>query len=451
MTGLLDVIKSPWAIQEEKYLEIRKIYEARINHEKVDFKKLEAESGFSFENKHPNIEIVDSTAIVRLEGVIAKKMNMFTKISGGVSTELAAKDFQAAIDNQEVKNIILHIDSPGGTVDGTEILANLIYNNRDKKNIIGYVSGQACSGACWILSACSETYLSCLTDVVGSIGVVTSHTDYSAFEKSQGVKVTEITAGKYKRIASEHEPLTEEGRKEIESQLNEIYTVFVDSIAKFKGITTEQALAIADGKVFIGQKAVDAGLVDGVSTLPEILSCLKAGAPIGTNLNQEVKNVDLKTLQEEYSELYASVVDTAKAEGLKEGKQEGAKAENQRIKEIKENALAGHEALIESLIADVKTTGAEAAIKILQAEKALQAEAVKQAEKDKVAPVPAIHAEDPGQEKKEKPGEEASVKERAKWDWENDKSVKKDFEALEDYENYLVAFEAGTIKIKGGN
>jgi len=87
------------------------------------------------------------------------------------------------------------------------------------------------------------------------------------------VTVTEITAGKYKRIASEHAPLSEEGRQTIQDQVDAIYSVFVDAVAKNRGVSADSVLKnMADGRMFIGKQAVQAGLVDGIATMDQVIA-----------------------------------------------------------------------------------------------------------------------------------------------------------------------------------
>lgn len=133
------------------------------------------------------------------------------------------------------------------------------------------------SAAYWIGAAADAVYMTGPTVQVGSIGVVATHTDRSKIDPSTSA-TTEITAGKYKRIASQNGPLTDEGRSEIQSQVDEIYRVFVDDIARFRGASVEDVLTrMADGRIFVGAKAQDAGLVDGVSTLAQLQADLANG------------------------------------------------------------------------------------------------------------------------------------------------------------------------------
>ncbi len=182
---LLDILTSPWAIVPEKLFEIQSIYATHLRGDKIDLSGLESKLGKPLNNEQKSYELDRGVAIIAIDGVIAKKMNMFTRISGGVSTQILQKDFSAAMADPEVKAILLDVDSPGGTVDGTEDLARTIYEARQlgEKPIVAFTDGLMASAAYWIASSADRIYISGETPWVGSIGVVTSHIDYSKYEE----------------------------------------------------------------------------------------------------------------------------------------------------------------------------------------------------------------------------------------------------------------------------
>jgi signal peptide peptidase SppA len=273
---VLDILNSPWAILPDRLDEIIEIYGTHLRGEKIDIAAVEVRMGKKLDNEREQYAVENGTAVIPVHGVIAKRANLFMEISGGTSTQLLAKDFQAALDDPDVHSIVLAIDSPGGTVDGTQEIADMVRDSRGKKPIVAHADGMMASAAYWIGSGADRIYIAGDTTAVGSIGVVARHVDYSEADKARGVKVTEITAGKYKRIASEHEPLSQDGRAYLQSHVDHLYSAFFDSAAKNRGwaATPESALAKADGKIFLGKQAVNAGLVDGVSTLPALVSRL---------------------------------------------------------------------------------------------------------------------------------------------------------------------------------
>lgn len=268
----IDVMNSPWAITPEKLREIQSVYAAHLRGEKGDFAAIEAKLGRSMGNERSPYTVTDGVAVISLEGVIAKRMNLFTQISGGTSTELATQDLRAALADVDVKSIVLMMDSPGGTVDGTQALSDQIYAARRVKPIVALASGIMASAAYWIGSAAQAVYVAEQTTIVGSIGVVTSHVDMSGAEAQKGVKTTEIYAGKFKRIASSYSPLTDDGRTSIQEQVDYLYSIFVGDVAKNRGVSVEAVLGtMADGRLFTGLQSIAAGLADGVATLDGLI------------------------------------------------------------------------------------------------------------------------------------------------------------------------------------
>lgn len=384
---LLDVVTGPWAIQPEMLVEIQAIYATHLRGEKIDIDAVEKRLGRPLNNEPQGYQIIDGVAVLPINGVLGKKANLFTQVSGMASTEIIGRDFQQALNDPGVTGIVLSIDSPGGTVDGTQTLADIIAAARGIKPVISVVSGAMCSAAYWIGAAALEAYISSGTDQVGSIGVVAGHKDISAAEAMQGVKTTEITAGQYKRIASQYAPLSESGRANIQETVDYLYSVFVADVAKARGTSEKTVLKdMADGRVFIGQQAIDAGLVDGVSTLDGAIARIKqlaAGAaakPI-TPLKAEGEIMDRESILAEHPEL---------AEAFRA---EGATAERERILGVEALAIPGHEPLIASLKADGKTSPGEAAVQILAAEKGKLATIAGNIAAD--APAPIVNASAP--------------------------------------------------------
>lgn len=408
--SLLKVFGSPWAITAEKFTEIQEVYQRHLHSEKLDIAAIKAKTGDKT-RKEQGFQILDDVAIIPIEGVIAKKMNLFSEISGGASTQLIERDFKLAMEHRAVKSILLAIDSPGGAVDGTPELANAIFEARGKKPIIAFSDGIMASAAFWIGAAADQVFISGRTVEVGSIGVVATHTDVSKMEEKAGVKTTEIVAGKFKRIASQHEPLTKEGRASIQEMVDDVFSVFVSDVAKFRGVSEETVLSnMADGRVFMGKKALKAGLVDGIMTQDKVISKMAAGESPGFQIIVKKEVGYMEITKELISEKHPGIAkafvkegfDAGKLESAKEfndghdeGVQAGAEAERKRIQGVEAQSIPGHEALIAGMKFDGKTTGPEAAVEVLKAEKSLRAKVAGNIVKDAGAAVAATEPTEP--------------------------------------------------------
>ena len=401
---ILDVLTSPWAIQPEKLIEIQSIYATHLRGEKIDIAGIEARLGKPLINEQKSYEVLDGVAIVDVNGVLAKRMNLFMQISGGSSMQLIERDIKMALNDASVHSIILAIDSPGGTVDGTQGLANFIQGARAIKPIVALSDGVMASAAYWIGSAASKIYITNNTVAVGSIGVVAGHVDISRQEEQMGIKTTEIYAGKYKRIASQYAPLSEEGKQSIQSYVDYLYSIFVGAVAANRNVSEEKVLQdMADGRVLIGQQAVAAGLVDGVSTIDALIEDMnKNRAGVAQTFKPLSKGANMFTREQIIAE---SPVMTAAFRA------EGATAERERIQSVRAQSIQGHEALIESLAFDGVTSGAEAAMQVLAAEKSLQTQAASQLASN--APAALAFAAAPADAVNNQPTSEAQTQELA--------------------------------------
>lgn len=438
---LLDILTSPWAIQPEKLVEIQAIYATHLRGDKIDIAGVEARLGKPLANEPKPYQVIDGVAVIPLDGVIAKRMNMFTQISGGVSTQLAERDIKAAVADPSVHSIILSIDSPGGTVDGTQTLADAVLQARTQKPIVSLASGTMASAAYWIGSAAQAVYITDATTQVGSIGVVTKHVDISGAEAKDGVVTTEIYSGKFKRIASQHAPLSKEGKAHMQAQTDYLYSLFVDAVATNRGVSTEQVLSdMADGQIFIGQQAIDAGLVDGVSTLPKLIADLNAARKSQSAGSAQTSTKPKGTIQMDRTTLAAT-----EPALLNEILAEGAAAERERIQSVQAQAIPGHEALIASLAFDGKTTAGEAAIAVLAADKSKREAMGKALAGD--APAPVVQAPTPVVTAPAATDDTLPLEDRAKKTWDATPAIRAEFgDSFTSYLAFERANASGSVK-----
>ena len=365
---ILDLLLSPWAISPERLAEIHALVLAHRRGEKVDLKGWEAATGRPAGEVREPYQVVDGVAVIPIQGVLTKADSAWNRFCGMTSTGLLRSDLQTALLDPSVHSILLWIDSPGGQVDGTQELADAVFAARSVKPIVSLADGCMCSAAMWVGAAAEKVYITSDTTATGSIGVVTVHVDISRAEEQWGQKTTEITAGKYKRIASQYAPLSEEGRATIQAQLDHIYSIFVDSIATFRGVSPETALSqMADGRVFLGKQGIEAGLVDGVSSMSALIAQLNqerhgwkpgagAASQTPTTHQEDSMSITREQLQAQAPDLLNALLD--------EGRAQGRADEHTRAKGCREAAVLGYEKLALELAFDGKTTPAEAAQKV---------------------------------------------------------------------------------------
>lgn len=394
MSSVMNILNSPWAITPDMYQQMHGIYASYLQGEKKDIAQLSAELGRPVDNSHRAYEVIDGVAVIPVHGVMAKRANLFQAISGGASTQLLIRDLEQALADNQVHSIITEFDSPGGAVDGLPEFANTIRSARGKKPIVSLASGLMASAAVWSGTAADEVYASDETTIVGSIGVVATHVDVSQLEKARGIKTTEIYAGRYKRIDTAYEPLSQEGRASIQDRVDYLYGLFVDAVAQNRGVSPDDVLdRMADGKLFVGQQAIDIGLIDGIKTRSEIIASLndrqkhRANPSLiksGNQPRRSAANADKPTTTEavmptpeetltpdasdsEQPQMTAEFVAENHPDIAAHFRTEGATAETQRVKDVLAQSMPGHEALVNGLAFDGKTTAGEAAMAVNQA------------------------------------------------------------------------------------
>src|ERR1700722_2516503 len=104
--NILEILNAPWAIIPEKLAEIQEVVRVRMEGTEIDIAAIEAQIGKPLNNQRKPYAVEGGTAIIPIEGVIGKKMNLFTQISGGTSSQILQQDFAAAIADPEVHSIL---------------------------------------------------------------------------------------------------------------------------------------------------------------------------------------------------------------------------------------------------------------------------------------------------------------------------------------------------------
>lgn len=312
--------------------------------QKIDTEALSVRVGEPLEGTS-RASIRNGSAIIPVVGPIFPRANIMTQVSGATSVNALAADFSSAMKNPNVKKIIFDIDSPGGEITGISEMANLIYNSRGKKPITAYVDGKAASAAYWLASAADEIIIS-ETAMLGSIGVVAALRDTRRADEASGVKKIEFVSSvsPNKRVNFE----SEESLKKIQTVVDNLGGVMVQSIARNRGTDAETVLAdFGKGGLFVGALAVGQGLADEIGTLEDSIINSKSQS----NMRGEV--MDINTLKAEHPEIYQAVLNEGKAqaqadnaEAVRAAEERGAENENQRIKAIDEIKTPGAEAIV---------------------------------------------------------------------------------------------------------
>jgi signal peptide peptidase SppA len=214
----------------------------------------------------------DGIAVVPIRGLLSKSFNVWNAMWGATSYDDIEIIVEGALEDPNVKSILLDIDSPGGEVSGLFDLVDFIYESRDAKPIYAIANDYAFSAAYAIASAASKIFVN-RTSGVGSIGVIATHVDVSEMDKKEGIKYTTIFAGDRKNDLSLHEPLSDEAISDLQKEVDRLYKMFVDLVARNRNISTAQIRA-TQAALYYGADSLSLGLADEVADFRKCLSII---------------------------------------------------------------------------------------------------------------------------------------------------------------------------------
>lgn len=211
-------------------------------------------------------------AVIPIHGTLVRRTVGLEAESGLTSYAGLAAQLDAAIGNPEVSAILLDIDSPGGESGGVFDLADRIRAASQIKPVWAVANDMAFSAAYALASAASRVFVS-RTGGVGSIGVIAMHVDQSEKDAQDGVHYTAVFAGDRKNDLNPHEPISSEAHTFLKAEVNRIYGLFVETVARHRGLEPS-AVRDTEAGLFFGQAAVAMGLADAVGTFDDALAQL---------------------------------------------------------------------------------------------------------------------------------------------------------------------------------
>lgn len=253
----------------------------------------------------------DGVAHIPIAGPIFPKANLMTEFSGATSIAALARDFDVALDDDDIHRIVLDIDSPGGAVTGVNEMANIIKQANAHKEVISYVSGTGASAAYWLASAANEVVLDA-TARVGSIGVVVA---YPSSKNEDRIEIVN-TASPNKRI----DPSTDKGKEVVTEELDALADVFIATVAENMGVSEKVVRSdFGRGGILVGKNAVEVGMADRLGSFETLLTeTSNYGGSVMTQKSTKTTVVTAESLKKDHPEAYEDVFKAGAATTLSE-------------------------------------------------------------------------------------------------------------------------------------
>lgn len=217
-------------------------------------------------------EIRQGVAVVPLKGVMSRELSGMERICGGVDVEEVAALLRKADQDASAQAIVLSVDSPGGSVNGTEELAATIASL--SKPVIAHTAGTAASAAYWAFSQADARYIS-ESAQAGSVGVYSAMLDESARYAANGLRreVIKSEGSPLKAAGVPGTSLSEDQRKQMQATVDGLYERFAGAVKAAMPNVQPEALT---GGMYFGSKAVSMGLADSVASLDDAIRDAKA-------------------------------------------------------------------------------------------------------------------------------------------------------------------------------
>ena len=201
------------------------------------------------------------------------------------------KKLKKIIDDSHINALIVNVNSPGGTVVGSEKIYNILRKISEKKPVVIVMGTMATSGG-YLISLGGDYIISHNGTITGSIGVILQTAEVTELAQKLGIKFNNFKSGELKAVPNPTEKLTEAVRVAIMENIEDTYNFFLELVSERRNLPIEEVKKLADGRVYSGRQALKLKLVDAIGSEDTALKWLQEVKKINANLL--VKDYQLK-------------------------------------------------------------------------------------------------------------------------------------------------------------
>lgn len=211
--------------------------------------------------------------LVEIDGVIGGS-EIVDSLFGSAPISMVARvreTLDLARADDDVRALLIRIDSPGGTATASEQIYSEILRFREERGVpvIAQMGTTAASGG-YMIAMAADTVQAHPTTVTGSIGVIFTSMNFAGLMEKVGIEDQTITAGEFKDMGSPYRRLSSGERAQLQSIVNDMHARFRSIVDRGRpGLTTEQVDRLANGRIYSAQGALEVGLVDQLGTIEE--------------------------------------------------------------------------------------------------------------------------------------------------------------------------------------
>jgi len=190
---------------------------------------------------------------------------------------------EEARDDPDIRALIVHIDSPGGTVVGGETLYRALRRFSEEKPVVA-VMGDLATSAGYMTAIAADRIFAQNGTVTGSIGVLFQNAEITSLLERLGITVEAVKSGPLKAAPNPLEKTSPEARAATEALVRDMFTMFTAMVSERRNMTAERVAVLADGRVYTGRMALENGLIDEIGGEREALLWLETEKSIPEDL-----------------------------------------------------------------------------------------------------------------------------------------------------------------------
>ena len=196
--------------------------------------------------------------------------------------------------DKSIKALIVHIDSPGGTVVGGEALYLHLREVAENKPVVAVISNLATSAG-YMAAIATDRIFARQSSITGSIGVIIQTTDITVLLKKLGIKAESIKSAPLKAQPNPLEPMNENTRLATRLVVKDIFNMFINMVVVRRKMDKKKVKRLADGRIYTGRQAVKNGLIDAIGGEKEALNWLSTAKSINSQLPLKLMRFNQKT------------------------------------------------------------------------------------------------------------------------------------------------------------
>ncbi|MBI4890509.1 MAG: S49 family peptidase [Acidobacteria bacterium] len=263
------VFNTPLMIDSKKLAAILAVLAPRLG---VDPPAVEAALLAEQRSRKPYAGTDAGVAIIEVAGSLVNRASGMVAQSGLTSYEQLGSEILDAATDPLVKGILLRFDSYGGEANGAWDVASLIEEAARIKPVWASVDDWALSAGYLLASATDRIWVT-RTGGVGSVGIIAMHLDQSGWDAANGLRYTTLFAGDRKNDFNPHEPLSEGARDVLVTEVDRLYGMFVDAVARRRSVSATTVRGTEAG-ILYGEDALSRGFADRIGTFREALAAM---------------------------------------------------------------------------------------------------------------------------------------------------------------------------------